>query len=122
MIVRAVRRNESNQEEFCFGHGYTDYRHELSYAKQDIETALLEFKNDCFFDLEAGIDWKARLGTYGQKQYLDEDIQAVISNRDSVIYIANFESVIIDRVYSAKIGVITIYSEDIIDIEFTQAV
>lgn len=122
MIVRAVRKNDAGQEEFCFGHGYTDYRHEIAYVKQDIETALLEFKNDCFFKLNAGIDWKTRLGTYGQKDYLDEDIQNVIINRDGVVYIDNFKSVIVDRVYTCSVNVYTVYSEESINIEFTQAV
>ena len=122
MIIRTVRKNDNGQEEFCFGHGYTDYKHELAYAKQDIETALYEFKNDCFFDLNAGIDWKARLGNYGQKEYLDEEIQEIVQKRDSVILIDNFNSVIVDRIYTCQFDVYTIYSEESINIEFTQAI
>ena len=122
MIIRTVRKNDSGQEEFCFGHGYTDYKHEIACVKQDIETALLEFKNDCFFDLEAGIDWLARLGNYGQKDYLDEEIQAVIASRNGVININNFQSVVIDRVYTCTVDVLTVYSEDSINLEFSQAI
>ena len=120
MIIRNIRKNNNGQEEFCFGHGYTDYKHELACVKQDIETAILEFKNDCFFDLEAGIDWQARLGNYGQKEYLDEDIQNIISNRNGVIRITNFSSNIIDRTYICSVDVLTIYSENSINIEFSQ--
>lgn len=122
MIIRAIRRNESGQEEFCFGHGFTDYKKELAYVCQDIETALYEFKNDCFFDLEAGIDWKARLGYYGQKEYLDEEIQQIISNRIGVISIVNFNSNIIDRVYICTIEVLTVYSDETLKIEFNQTI
>jgi hypothetical protein len=121
MIVRTVRKNDSGQEEFCFGHGYTDYKHEVAYVQQDIETALLEFKNDCFFKLNAGIDWKTRLGSHGQKEYLDEDIQNVVIKRDGVIYINNFQSVVVDRVYTCTFEVFTVYSEESINIEFTQS-
>jgi hypothetical protein len=122
MIIRAIRRNEDGQEEFCFGHGFTDYKKELAYVRQDIETALYEFKNDCFFDLEAGIDWKARLGYYGQKEYLDEEIQQIVSNRIGVISIINFDSNIIDRVYICTIEVLTVYSNETLKIEFNQTI
>ena len=122
MIIRAIRRNENGQEEFCFGHGFTDYKKELAYVCQDVETALYEFKNDCFFDLEAGIDWKARLGYYGQKEYLDEEIQQIVSNRIGVINIVNFDSNIIDRVYICTIEVLTVYSDETLKIEFNQTI
>lgn len=122
MIIRAIRKNENGQEEFCFGHGFTDYKKELAYVCQDIETALYEFKNDCFFDLESGIDWKARLGYYGQKEYLDEEIQQIISNRIGVINIVNFDSNIIDRVYICTIEVLTVYSDETLKIEFNQTI
>lgn len=122
MIIRAIRRNENGQEEFCFGHGFTDYKKELAYVCQDIETALYEFKNDCFFDLEAGINWKARLGYYGQKEYLDEEIQQIVFNRIGVINIANFNSNIIDRVYICTIEVLTVYSNETLKIEFNQTI
>lgn len=122
MIIRAVRKNENGQEEFCFGHGYTDYKHEIACVKQDIETALLEFKNDCFFDLEAGIDWKARLGYYGQKDFLDEDIQERVLSRVGVISIDEFSSAVVDRIYTCTMNVLTVYSEESINVEFSQAV
>lgn len=122
MIIRAIRKNENGQEEFCFGHGFTDYKKELAYVCQDIETALYEFKNDCFFDLEAGIDWKARLGYYGQKEYLDEEIQQIVSNRIGVINIISFDSNIIDRVYICTIEVLTVYSDETLKIEFNQTI
>ena len=122
MIIRAVQKNDSGQEEFCFGHGYTDYKKEISSVEQDILTALQEFKNDCFFNLEAGIDWKARLGYYGQKEYLDEEIQQIISNRIGVINLVNFDSNIIDRVYICTIEVLTVYSDETLKIEFNQTI
>lgn len=122
MIIRAVRKNDKGQEEFCFGHGFTDYKHELAFVSQDVETALLEFKNDCFFDLEAGIDWKARLGTLGQKEYLDEDIQNIVSNREGVIRIDSFFSSVIDRIYTCVINVLTVYSDETLSIEFSQII
>ena len=122
MIIRAVRKNDKGQEEFCFGHGFTDYKHELSFVSQDIETALLEFKNDCFFDLESGIDWRARLGTLGQKEYLDEDVQNVVSNREGVIRIDSFSSNVVDRIYTCVINVLTVYSDETLSIEFSQTI
>lgn len=120
MIVRTVRKNNNNQSEFVFGHGYTDYKSELAFVKQDVETALYEWKNDCFFDIEAGIDWKVRLGYHNQKDLLDEDIKELVVSRTGVLRIVNFESNVIDRLYVCTIEILTLYSEETLSITTAQ--
>ena len=119
MLVRAIRKDNEGFSEWIFGHSYLDYKTKQSQIVQDIYTALYEWKYDCFFALENGIDWYTRLGFKGQKNYLDRDIQIVIENRIGVLRLANFESLLEGRNYSCKCEVFTENSAEPILIEFS---
>lgn len=114
MKVRATKKDDNGQFTWVFGQGFTSYKKEQHAIKQDIENALYEWKNDCFFALNNGIDYKIRLGYKNQKEILDNDIVEVVKGRYGVYDVVNFESSIIDsRVYTCQFKVITMFSEDI---------
>ena len=121
MIVRAVEKIDGHRS-FVFGHGYSDYKTKNYEVAQDIESALLEFQNDCFFALNHGINWFERLGYKNQKEALDNDIYNIVSNRYGVLNIQSFESDVRDREYNCNIGLYTIFSDDIQYIEFNKKV
>lgn len=58
MIVRAIDING----DWEFGKGKNDYKRNRDALAQMIQTRLLSFLGDCFFDLAAGIDWFNLLG------------------------------------------------------------
>lgn len=118
MLARAIRFDENEHEEWCFGHSFADYRKEQNQVAQDIYTSLREFKYDCFFALENGIDWYTRLGAKGQKNLLDDDILNVIQNRIGVLAVFDFSSELVGRQYSCRCSVLTEYSNKEINIEF----
>lgn len=118
MLVRAIKKDEEGFEEWLFGHSLADYRKEQSQIAQDIYTSLREFKYDCFFALENGIDWYTRLGAKGQKNLLDEDILNTIQNRIGVLAVYDFSSELVGRQYSCRCSVLTEYSDKEINIEF----
>ena len=62
MIVRSLDANH----DWNFGKGRNDYRRDQSAIAQSIETRLMSFLADCFFDLGAGIDWFNLLGSKDQ--------------------------------------------------------
>ena len=119
MIVRAIRKDEDNYSEWVFGHSQSDYKGGLAQIVQDIYTALYEWKYDCFFALENGIDWYTRLGFKGQKDLLDRDIQTVIENRTGVLNLSNFNSTLEERHYYCSCEVFTEYSVEPTPIEFS---
>lgn len=120
MITRAIRKDEEGFEEWQFGHSYTDYRDKQQQINQDIYTALKEFKYDCFFALQNGIDWKTRLGYKNQKNLLDDDIQALIRNRYGVLSILDFQSNLTGRHYDCSCTIFTIYSgQEGVNFEFS---
>lgn len=59
MIVRALDING----DWTFGRSKADYLSEKKAVAQMIRTRLKSFLGDCFFDLEAGIDWFNLLGS-----------------------------------------------------------
>lgn len=119
MLVRAITKNNKGYSEWCFGHSFADYKKNQSQIVQDIYTALYEWKYDCFFALNSGIDWYTRLGFKNQKELLDEDIKTVINNRIGVLNLYDFNSTLQNRHYSCSCKVFTEYSEQEALIEFS---
>lgn len=120
MLERAIKNNQdSSKRTWVFCRGLTAYKKGRVAIEQDIKSALLEFKYDCYWALQSGIDWVFRLGNKNQKELLDEDILTVIQNRYGVVSVQNFNSVVIDRSYTFKCDVFTIFSEDSFLFEFS---
>lgn len=111
MKVRIAKKDDFGNFTWDFGHGLTSYASGQAEIKQDIECSLYEWKNDCFWALNNGIDWRTRLGSKNQKELLDNDIQEIIRERYGVLAINDFKSFTQDRVYSCQCEVMTIFSE-----------
>lgn len=79
MIVRALDVNHDWQ----FGKGRNDYKQANDAVAQMIETNLLSFLGDCFFDISAGIDWFNLLGGKDQLS-LELAIRTTILNTAGV--------------------------------------
>ena len=120
MLVRAIKKNEEGCSEWVFGHSRSDYISGQYQIAQDIYTALYEWKYDCFFALENGIDWQTRLGKTNQKELLDEDIINSIQKRNGVISVLSFVSTLTDRHYSCTCEVFTEFSTEPITINFVK--
>ena len=111
-----IRCNDINND-WRFGHSETDFFVDNNQAvAQDLKTKILEWKNDFFANLEAGIDWRNRLGQRGQKDLLDEDIQKIITNSDEVIALTQYRSSLIDRQCDIEFECYTLFSERAISI------
>ena len=119
MLVRAIRKDEEGYSEWLFGHSAADYKSGVNQIIQDIYTALYEWKYNCFFALENGIDWYTRLGFKGQKDLLDKDIINTIQNREGVLRISEFNSNLEGRHYYCACEVFTEYSVDSQPISFS---
>ena len=122
MLIRTANKLQSGRFEWDFGHGYSSYKKDQAEVAQDVETALYEFKYNCFFDLESGIDWVTRLGKKNQKESIDNDVKNTIVNRYGVLGINDFTSNVIDRTYNCSCYIYTIYSDTPYKIEFSQGV
>ena len=74
MIIRAL----SSTGDWTFGQGKQNYLSSQKAINENIQTRLLEFLNNAFWNMNAGADWPRLLGTPGTKQELILTCRAVI--------------------------------------------
>ena len=101
--------------DWTFGKGLNNFAVENRAIGLNIKTLLLSWVGDCFFDLEAGIDWVNRLGSKNQKTLLDLDLQRVILQSEGVTGILEFASTLFNRKYVADFSVQTVFSKSYTD-------
>ena len=111
-------RNVDTNWDWQFGHGQTDYSHNIHSVELDIQMRLKEWYNDCFFNLAQGIPWNVRLGSHNQKELLDQDIISTAQSVEGVLNVFNFTSSVTDRKYICQFEVYTAYSTQTITINF----
>lgn len=106
--------------DWLFGHSLLDYKTDIEELKQNIITSLKSWVGDCFFDLEAGVDWYNYLGSYGQEENLKNNVLRVVKNVDGVItvekydaYLTNERQLIIDLSISTIYGTININYQNV---------
>lgn len=117
MIFRAL----DDKNDWCFGKGLQDMATLNQAIGLNIKTRLLSWVGDCFFDMQAGIDWVNRLGSKNQRELLELDIKRVILQSEDVTGIVDFQTSVDGRRFSATYTVTTIYSQeyqDSLDLEF----
>jgi hypothetical protein len=106
----SVRALDSNGD-WVFGVGTSAYLTGNAEVAQNIQTRVLSFLGDCFFDLGAGINWFGYLGNKNQIG-LNLAISAVILNTSNVtgikqLFVKLDET---NRVFSVSYQVLTTYS------------
>lgn len=111
-------RNIDNNNDFRYGKGLSDYVRDGYAVGLDIKLRIQEWYNDCFFNLQKGIDWETRLGYKNQKDLLDADIYNIASSVEGVLSIYDFNSILDGRRYSCSFMVYQQYSTDSIPIRF----
>lgn len=80
MRIRAT----DDDNDWQLGRGQNDYKRDNNAVLQDINSRLLEFSGDCFFDAGKGVDWFGLLGSKDQVS-LNLSISSVILNTQDVI-------------------------------------
>lgn len=96
-----------------FGTGSNAYVSGSFATAYNLKTKILSWFGDCFFNAEAGIDWKNLLGTKVQKKEIDDKILNVFMEDEDVTDIVFFESAIERRKYNCTARVKTIYGDTI---------
>lgn len=70
-------RNLDGSNDWLFGGSMSNYATEANEIALNVQTRILSFYNDCFFDTEAGIDY-FNLLDYNRQRELENAIQQVI--------------------------------------------
>lgn len=110
-----VFRNLDENGDWEFGKGKQSYADELQSTMLNIKTRLKSFKWDCYFDLDAGIDWFEILATRGQymKDLVEINIRLCILQSLYVTEITKVDVIYDDIERSLKIdyNIKTIFGE-----------
>lgn len=107
MAIRSLDKTGDWQ----FGNGLLDYKVQQKEIEQDIITSIKSWKNNCFFNLDAGIDWINYLGSYGTETNIKQSIIKVVSKIIGVIAINNYSAFLdINRKLNITLNITTIYS------------
>lgn len=107
MRVRAIDVNGN----WLYGKGQNDYLRNNAAVAQNIQTRLLSFLGNCFFDLGAGIDWFNFLGSKELIQ-LNLSVSTVILNTTGVVGLKQLSVVLAPgtRLLTVQYQVQTTYS------------
>ena len=101
--------------DWTFGNGVASYAADEQAIELNTATRLRSWKNDCFFDLDAGVDWVARLDK-GQKNNLINELTGVLLQTEGVMKV-NSVSVSEDGATRSLVitySIDTIYSQSFI--------
>lgn len=85
MIIRAL----TTDHDWTFGKGSENYLAGQLAIAENVQTRLLSFLNDCFFDMGAGIDWFTYLGLPNKSNEIVLRARAVILQSYGVVSVGN---------------------------------
>lgn len=106
-----IIRNLNGNHDWTFGYGLSNYISGNMAIGLNIETRILSWVGDCFFDTTAGIDWANRLGSKNQRALLESDLRRIILQSYGVTGIVSFDTVLTGRAFSASYTINTIFSQ-----------
>ena len=106
MIFRTLDVNG----DWVYGRGKNDYLQGDNAIALNIKTRILSWVNDCFFDMNAGIDWINRLGKTNQRDLLELDLRRIALTSKGVTGIIAFDTSLNGRAFSASYTITTVNS------------
>lgn len=81
MIIRAL----TSEHDWTFGKGKENYRSAELAIAENIQTRILSFLGNCFFDIGAGIDWFTYFGLPNKDQEIVLRTRAIILQSYGVV-------------------------------------
>lgn len=97
-------RGIDSNGDWVFGKGRNSYLKGNEALMMNIKTRLLEFYNDCFFDMQKGIDWWTLMGGKDLKKIL-VDVQRTILRSYQVKRIVDLDYTLNNRQLSIRISI-----------------
>lgn len=99
-----------------FGQGLQSYATGNNAIALNIQTSILSFLKDCWFDPDAGIDWLRLLGTPGTLQETQLTVRGIILQCYGVTQINSINVAQNGRNVTVSYNINTIFSQNFSDI------
>lgn len=109
MIVRAVDYNH----DWTFGRGRQSYKQEQEAIMQTVKTRLMSIFADCFFDVDAGIDWLRLLSNPGTLEEIRLSCRSIIARTDGVLRVHSVDVIQAGRRVDITFSVDTEYTDNV---------
>ena len=110
MIIRGL---DSNQD-WTFGTNINAYKIQNDAITQDIQTKLKEWKGECFFAMNDGIDYINTIG-YNNLETLEQGIYSLILKVDGVVAVNQLTLSYLNRNLVVNYDIQTVYTQSVID-------
>ena len=81
MRIRAI----DTSGDWTFGHGKQNYKQASDAIAQDVQTKLLEFVNDAFWNPSAGIEWINLMQSKNKQNQIALSCRAVMLKAEGVV-------------------------------------
>lgn len=106
-----IFRNLDENHDWTWGSGKANYVSGNAAIGLNIETRILSWVGDCFFDMGCGIDWTNLLGSLGQENMLNLNLRRLILQSYGVTGINSFFVTLnAQRLFKAEYDISTVYS------------
>ena len=110
MIIRSL----DSTHDWQFGKGKQSYEVKAPAIAENIQTRLLSFVNDCFFDRNAGVDWFRLLGDKGTKDEITLSCRAIILQSFGVVRVNSLSAALdANRHLTLSYNIDTIYTTNL---------
>jgi hypothetical protein len=107
----AFIRSLDENGDWLFGRSKADYLNNRNAVRQNLETRLMEYKNDWFNDEDKGIDYDFYLTNKQTQKELENAIRNTILTTEDVADIISFDTELNNRELSIRVRIQTIYSD-----------
>lgn len=95
-----------------FGRGLESYALNNDAIAFDVQTSILSFLKDCWFDPDAGIDWLRLLGSNAQQQEISLNVRGVILQCEGVTRVNSINIVQNGRRLTVTYNINTVFSNN----------
>ena len=106
MKIRAL----DDLKDWKFGKGLSSYAYDNDAIAENLSTRIKSWKNDCWFDMEAGIDWPRLLGSRNTQAQIVLSIRAIILQSYGVTKVNSIETATEGRSMTITFNINTIFS------------
>lgn len=95
-----------------FGKGLESYARDNNAIAFDVQTSILSFFKDCWFDPNAGIDWLRLMGSKSTQQEIQLTVRGIILQRSGVTKVNTVNLIFTGRKLSVQYNINTIFSQN----------